>query len=100
MNCRLRLRFNPVKSCGHGGRAEGPKENGPRQANQVQGFNARNLPWENSRPSSRSRRFFETKAAIFHLASVAFESDGTVGGKLHRGFQHFPVAKTVGHTVF
>src|SRR3989442_7231457 len=46
------------------------------------------------------RRLVDSDAAVFHLAAVAFEADGTGGGNFHRRFQYFAVAHAVRRSVF
>src|SRR5438128_10442389 len=47
-----------------------------------------------------SRRLLDADAAVFHLAAVAFEADGTGGGNFHGRLQYFAVAHAVRRSVF
>src|ERR1039457_1715520 len=41
------------------------------------------------------RQFLQADAAIFHLTTVTFQSNGAVCGNLQRGFEEFVVAGAV-----
>src|SRR6266540_2400526 len=52
-----------------------------------------------SSPERLIRYFFDADAAVFHLAAVAFQTDGACRGKFHRGFQYLAVAQAVSRAV-